>query len=541
MADVIRKKVIWGTGNIALLFIEEYKDWNPEFFIDNSIEKCGEIFLGKRIYHPSEIKNWDELYILVATDYYIEISNQLGEMGVLEKTKIIFYKEEKKQEVTFCELLDEIESFLINIEKTKKNKRQNVLLFGDFVAYDKGICSFVNKLSEEMQDKRFILISEADMISEHYLHKKIVFEAFNIPKLLKKNYIFKEDIMYSLQPEIINHVKTHDYLSLSAKNLRKRHEDMGRGYEYAISYYANYCIREIFRIIKPSVVVLWNQFHAIHTIVDYICKECNIEIRYMEFGVLPGTFVIEKNGQMGRSYPSVKSNEFIKLEISEKDKVYAKQIWDYLNKTGLNRNKQYDNNNLMKIRELLIPNRPIIFFAGQDDYESGLQPYNHSSQQFHSPIFHSTIHAVFFLANLAKKNSWNIIFKPHPIMVKYMTKLPKYPDNLIVINDENINNLIDFSDICITILSQVAYIAAIRRKATLMLGYTQLKNKGVTYESFVKDDIEEQIVQALKKGFTKEQEIAFQKHIAQLIKYYLYDDLQDRELRYGRDILKSFE
>jgi hypothetical protein len=74
-----------------------------------------------------------------------------------------------------------------------------------------------------------------------------------------------------------------------------------------------------------------------------------------------------------------------------------------------------------------------------------------------------------------------------------------------------------------------------------MLGYTQSKGKDITYESFEKDKIEDTIKEAIDNGFTKKQQEAFVVHLAQVLKYYLYDDMTERRLRFGKPIPKSID
>lgn len=115
------------------------------------------------------------------------------------------------------------------------------------------------------------------------------------------------------------------------------------------------------------------------------------------------------------------------------------------------------------------------------------------------------------------------------------------PDNTIYVEFGDINDLVDISDVVVTILSQTNYVALIRHKPVVMLGFSQAKGKGFTYEAFEKVKIEKEVQNALKKGFTKEQEQAFLIHIAQVLKYYLYDDLVERDLRYGKQIPSNIE
>lgn len=103
-----------------------------------------------------------------------------------------------------------------------------------------------------------------------------------------------------------------------------------------------------------------------------------------------------------------------------------------------------------------------------------------------------------------------------------------------------INYLIDISDVVVTILSQTAYISLLRMKPTLLLGYMQLKGKGCAFEAYDKSQIEKTIFTAIKEGFDKQKQEAFQKHIAQVLKYYVYDDNVERSLRFGKKMPHCF-
>ena len=103
----------------------------------------------------------------------------------------------------------------------------------------------------------------------------------------------------------------------------------------------------------------------------------------------------------------------------------------------------------------------------------------------------------------------------------------------------DINDVIDFSDVTITILSSTAYVALIRKKPVVMLGYNQLRRKDCTYEAFTKDNIDFAISSAINEGFSQKQQDAFTKHIAQLLKYYLYADLEVGAVTFGKPLPKN--
>ena len=108
--------------------------------------------------------------------------------------------------------------------------------------------------------------------------------------------------------------------------------------------------------------------------------------------------------------------------------------------------------------------------------------------------------------------------------------------NILFVSNVNLNDLIDQVDVVVTLMSQTAYVALIRERAVVTLGYNQLRHKGCNYEAYVKEDIERVLKDAISHGYTSEQRQNFICHTAQLLKYYLYDNLADRPIRYGKSI-----
>ncbi|MDR2666717.1 MAG: hypothetical protein LBB34_01180, partial [Holosporales bacterium] len=177
-------------------------------------------------------------------------------------------------------------------------------------------------------------------------------------------------------------------------------------------------------------------------------------------------------------------------------------------------------------------NRPRIFFAGQNDCASGNIPYDDKAKTFHSPVFASTHDALLFLDGIAAKNDWTIFYKPHPATIVNNPKVTFTLKATVVINQCDVHEIINLTDVTVTILSQTAYVALIMRKPVVMLGYTQLRYSSSTYNAFEQDDIEDTIKQAVAQGFTSEQQAHFIKHVALLSKYYLVDDLQKKDFSY---------
>ena len=108
------------------------------------------------------------------------------------------------------------------------------------------------------------------------------------------------------------------------------------------------------------------------------------------------------------------------------------------------------------------------------------------------------------------------------------------PENVINFDDLEIHDVIDMADVTVTILSQTSYVALIRKKPVVMLGYNQIRGKGCVYEAYEKNNIEKEIEMAILNGLSRKQEQYFYKHVAQLLKYYLYEDFLNENHTYGK-------
>ena len=433
---------------------------------------------------------------------------------------------------------DSMDNGIKSLEQLDIEYQENtILVCGGMAAFDKGLMNFLNEYAKYQQKRgcRVVLLSEVTAEYRRYTAMKAEFPFLCTPHLLAKEMIvLGMDI--ELNDEIQRKIRKNRFLKQNVKLVKERHLNVGKGYAEAWVYYANCYIEKLLDYIKPSKVILWNQFYAFHRIFDTICKRRKIDVEYMEFGCLPGTIEFDKNGQMGESEVTKKYKRFRKQEVTIEEYREMVEILRYLKQSGLNRNVQP--NIVLKSQQLYRYNCkfPTIVYFGQNDYESGLRPYDIKAKIYHSPIFKSTVQAMEYLIRLSIKNRWNFIYKPHPIMeaLGLETKDEQNSNSKYMLSNVNLNELIDFADVIVTIFSQSAYISLIRNKPVVMMGYMQLRGKGCTYEAYKKCVIEGQIKRALKNGVTEEQRENFIKHCAQLKKYHLVDDLCEKDMQVGR-------
>ncbi len=464
----------------------------------------------------------------------IKLGNRLGitDKLVVLKRLILNQGAVRENTVRIDELFQKpLDEWKEQVREAKKKHKPYTLVVGDVVGFDKGICHYLNTLSESIHGTDFLLLSEAEN-----QNGKIDFKTIIVPDFLIRRRKAPSPNVIATH-EILVFLERRTALKWCVSNYLGQNKDLTLDDAVVWTYYSYHVAEYLLDQLKPQQAILWNVFYDFHHIMDWLCRKKGIPTIYMEFGSIPGTFSLEKNGQMGRSYPGIHSAEFANLPVSKTDLSKAEEVLRYLRETRLNRNSQPQNDNINVVKGRLEVGRPTILFAGCNDYESGIYPYTRESRQ-QSPVFKSSDEAVQFLSELARKHRWNLIYKPHPIVV-YLERVKPCDEGIIRIDDVDINELIDISDVIVTIVSQVSYISLIREKPICMLGYTQLRGKGCTYEAFSLRDVETALEKAVEDGFTSDQQVKFRKHTAQMLKYNLFDDLTDKGRKFGQSMERA--
>lgn len=529
------KFIIWGTGDKSVLYTESLNGRRPEFYIDNNINKSGIEFYNRLVKHPSQIDAWKEYYIVIAIERYEEVQKQLIQYGLKKGEDFVFYMDVLNTSETLEKMVKELEGSLKHIKNNVEKMRAKALVFGAMISFDYNCKKNLNELYKKFGEGSFILLSESMKIKKMAEEGEIFFPYYILPKMLLQNYYLKKTGIGKIELDYSKekYIEDKEYLQNARKIMYTKNRDIEPNYDVEVIYYYDIFVRTVLDMLEPKYVVMWNQFYPFHLIIDNVCKEKNIKTIYIEHGSLPGTYAVDTFGQMGECSVTINAKKFVELSVTEEEIENAKKVWTYLYNSKLNRNQQPENDVLTEIKRNLKPERPIIFYAGQNDYESCLFPYTERTKKYHSPNFKSSYDALKYLSKLASEKDWNLIYKPHPLCVDNIEELC---ENVILVKNCDINDLIDMSDVTVTVLSQVGYVSTIRKKATVMLGYIQLKGKGCTYEAYEKDNICTTLEKAIKEGFTKEQEECFLVHIAQLNKYYLYDNEGEKEVHFGRRI-----
>ena len=449
-------------------------------------------------------------------------SNQLF-LTEEEKKEYLEYYSENDFHRKMLEGINEIDSYSRKTEYINKE-----IVCGAMMNFDNGTIDIINNLY--IKNRNLILLSE---VTAEY--RRVTMNNSLMPFICTPHLFAKDIILYDMEvtlPRNLIYISRKKAVKDAALNIQNKFKRLGKGYALCWASYAYIYIDKLFASIKPTKVILWNQFYAFHKIIENICKKRNIKVIYMEFGCIPGTICIEKKGQLGESYPAIKFRKFSKLKVSNEECKKANEIINWLYENELNRNKQPQKNTV----PFFSCSEKKILVIGQNDYESGLYVYNRKSKKYHSPLFETSINLLKYLISICKEE-WQLLYRPHPLMTLFKSEKEEIDKLDVAVNyDGNINQLIDEADVVITLFSQCSYISLIRGKPVVQLGRNQLSNSGCIYETKKKHEIENTIEEAIKNGVSIEQKNRFIEHVARLLKYYLYSDGVKREKEVGRDL-----
>lgn len=311
----------------------------------------------------------------------------------------------------------------------------------------------------------------------------------------------------------------------------------GQAYGLLKSWIEHHALNLIDEIENDDIklIILWNQFKPPHFVFKKIADKFAVPVRYMHLGVLPGSIVFEEKGQMAEC-----DLMGIQLEDSYTDKKRTLRYIDIVSQGRINRKEQPKNNLLDKMNRIKKKYRKAVFYAGQNDYESGIYPRSESRSFIHSPHYASTSHALKDIAEYCFKNDYMLIFKPHPNIAKYHKE--EYAQaiggavNVFYDDSLNIYDCIQASDITVTILSQVSYHSMFMKKNTLLLGNSPMCGFECVNEMTRYSSLTSAMDCSIASGLTKEMYSNFCKHVDYLLNHYLYcyEDVFDGYFEKGR-------
>lgn len=291
---------------------------------------------------------------------------------------------------------------------------------------------------------------------------------------------------------------------------------------------------ELIRL-KSSLIICFNRETPINALLEIVANRLSIPILFVEGGILPGTIEFDSVGNDALSWPVRHLDKFNQLEINEKDRNRAIKFVSFLKRNKLSRKAQ-QSVGTGKLTDRQNRDRPLIFFAGSNERGTGI--YMKESKEFkeYSPFFSGNEDALMSLLELAEKHDWFVVFKPHPNETAYGKTCHIINPRLHIGTSANIFDLIDISNVTMTITSGIAGISLVHGKPSILLGKNGLFGKGATYDLDKKENLGTLVEKAIGDGFTKDMQKRWLEYAARTIKYYNFSFGTDIEEYIGRGV-----
>ncbi len=294
-------------------------------------------------------------------------------------------------------------------------------------------------------------------------------------------------------------------------------------------------LNDALRFYNPSTVVCWAAYTFTTRIIREICEERDIPFFTMEFGLLPGTLIIDSVGHMGASWVARDPEHFNALPISENE-ITESRAWlensskAVVHKGSRNRKIEVSDVDAITLKKLKRDIRKKIVIVGSNCAASGHVPYGQEAKKYHSPFFIDNNDLVSSVSKSFQKrqDKYVIIYKPHPIVRARGLDIDQFYENVFTLVDVNLDDCIEIADLIVTNVSQSAYESLLQDVPVLMVGRNQITGSSAVFELQDKNNLEFDIMDAIERGYCPSKKRAFLEHISRLKKYYLYSNGKDK-------------
>lgn len=450
-------------------------------------------------------------------------------MGILLPARTLYRKligDPLEPVISFDKLHSAIDR-QIDYVNTLNFANSNVVLLGSL---PQEVNAYFNKLSKLNSKLHYIFVASGFIKVPSWLD----FPCIAGPEIFSFWGIEGQELKIHIPKEVYKFVHEKEYLMDLVKRrvLRGYSESVATALAYEAERYFTVLIERI----NPLLIMVWNNWGCNSVVPAEIARKKGISTISVERGFLEGTMMFSVEGY-GKDAININPEKFCSLPISVNELEKAKKVIKFLRETQFNRYAQVAGNDTVQFKKWATSRKSKILLVGAFDFENPSFPQSDRTKEMYNPFFETSRKALIYIAKLSKRNDWELLYKPHPLFERIdRSKKGNKETDAFYARNINVNDLIDLADVVICMVSGVSYISLIREKPIVALAYTPLKGKGCCYEPKSKRDIEVQIKMAIKYGISDNQKKLFIKHIAQVNKYYYFDDLGNRPLRYGRPI-----
>ena len=520
-----REIVYWGVGEICKNCLRYHPEVSPAFFVD-SFSTLDEMD-GKPVYRPGDIKYWKKYYVIIVVDEFAGIRKVLFDLGLIEGEDFAHYRPFFNLEyASDTKDIEKIRSIKNSLDSNKKT----ILL---------DLCLFIVRQSEKLS------VFFSSYVRLHRKEYNIVIvtnlgslEEEKASDILGCPVIDKPVINTSVQPYTCqkNNFSEEEDVFLKSVISRKYNNPVEADELVERSRYLRY--RILIDHLSPDKVVMWGGWISDFYYMRFLSENNNISYRAMEHGPVPGTILSDPKGIMSQSIYGKSNDKLKNIHISD-DYIYQyEKIRKYITDNQLDTRKFELNGHDEKQIEKLKRNKKTAFLVGMD--ESGMSINSQSGywNEYVSGLFASMEEAVHYFFELCDEHDVNLIYKPHP--GNHLKDKSLIDKGLVYVEEMSIDRLIKLSDVVISMSSAVEYKVPMYDKALIHIGYSSMWKKGCSYCPESRTELANMFSVALSDGFTEAQRDNFAKFIIRLMSKYLWDDLSERDVRYGLPLTVGF-
>lgn len=499
-----KRVVCWGAGDIYRKCMNNHPEFIAEFVIDKNTNISVE---NAKVIHPSQIGDFSDIFIVITTIKQESIRKYLNEIGLKEYEDYIGFEKFWGDEKTVSRSIEEIKGAMLN-------ENENTLIIGPFLLSrdSKRICEFINRYAKANSQRKHILLE----CSEGLLNSKtnpIEFECFEIAKICLYNG-FDEDEFIDFSDEICD-ISDAEKKWIDTLENNKHHDNAFMAKKIVGTIYQYF--KRIIETLNFHRVLFWGAWDRNYYIVKKICENNQIPFCCMEFGWIKGTIQVGSDTDVLDKLYRQNVGVAETMHCDEKCLNYISTL--YNSNHLLYKMNDEENSRIQKI----YPNNPYILAVGVSDSRIGFLKGSEYQKRYISSVVDSSIDLLDTMIDVCTKNKWNLIFKPHPID-RYDVQYDKYKNNehVCFIDDIAIEKLIDISNVVVSIFSKSDYVVLAHNKPLVLVGNYSLSRSGATYTVSEKTDVENQIMNAIKYGYTEQQKNAFINNVQDILTKYAW-------------------
>ncbi|MEO0337090.1 MAG: hypothetical protein AAF202_11885, partial [Pseudomonadota bacterium] len=325
-------------------------------------------------------------------------------------------------------------------------------------------------------------------------HKPSIKSTLEFQKLFSKDKSFVESVHF-----------LHGFHN-SLQRMKTWRDDVLQVKKESIQFY------DLIKTHKPFLCVLWHEWNSYAHMNARISKHFEVPYMYAHEGFLSGTLGIDPCGEMAESLPAV-DEDFNSLRISDKDRETTRTFLKYLSDNSLDRKMQIEAGSVRNLIEKTKKDySAVVFYAGVNDWQTGMLPTWWDKANQHSEFYVDSYDALVDLVKVCEEKNWLCLFKPHP-NVPPSNRIPK-SENLIFLRHANILELIQQSDVCVTLLSTVSYQAMTHGTPVAILGRNSLSPSGAAYQLEAAAELGDLVEAAIKRENFDDKNKAWVDHVS---------------------------